>query len=119
MALINFDTPVDSSLQVGDMLHYAPITQNVDSAHTSVKGIISKPLAAGKVAIISHQEGLVYYTPNAQLQPTIGDFILFSKPIQHDESSLKGYYADVTLVNSSNKRAELFAVSSEIALSSK
>ena len=45
--------------------------------------------------------------------------ILFAKDIRANESSLKGYYADVTFTNRSTKRAELFAVSSEIVLSSK
>ena len=36
-----------------------------------------------------------------------------------NESSVKGYYADVTLENHSNKRAELFAISSDVVPSSK
>ena len=46
-------------------------------------------------------------------------YFLFSKPIKVNESSVKGYYADVTLQNHSKKRAELFALSSEIVPSSK
>mgnify|MGYP003657082531 FL=1 len=48
-----------------------------------------------------------------------GLFILFSKPIQVEESGLKGYYANVTFENNSKTYAELFAVSSESAISSK
>ena len=53
--------------------------------------------------------------------PTIDNtkFILFAKRIEANESSLKGYYADVTFQNYSNKYVELFAISSDIALSSK
>tara|TARA_R110002124_G_scaffold257701_1_gene423401 strand:- start:480 stop:839 length:360 start_codon:yes stop_codon:yes gene_type:complete len=119
MAHIDFDTTINSSLQVGDMLYYTSITQAINSEHTSASGIAGKPLIMGEVTSILAPEGKVYYTPNGTTTPFNGDFILFSKPIQVNESSLKGYYADVTLTNRSNKRAELFAVSSEIALSSK
>ena len=46
-------------------------------------------------------------------------FLLFSKPIQVNESGLKGYYADVTFTNTSKEYAELFAISSEVVVSSK
>tara|TARA_R110000787_G_scaffold166778_4_gene279778 strand:+ start:10916 stop:11179 length:264 start_codon:yes stop_codon:yes gene_type:complete len=47
------------------------------------------------------------------------DYIFFSKNISVNESSLKGYHADVTLENDSSVKAELFAVSSEVTISSK
>ena len=46
-------------------------------------------------------------------------FILFSKPIQVEESGLKGYYANVTFENNSKTPVELFAISSEASISSK
>ena len=46
-------------------------------------------------------------------------YFLFSKNIKVNESGLKGYYANVTFQNHSKKRAELFAVGSEIVISSK
>ena len=56
---------------------------------------------------------------NSSLQ--IGDVIYVSdaKDIQVNESSLKGYYADITFENSSNTKTELFAISSEVTSSSK
>ena len=109
---LNFNTPINSSLQVGDMLYYtAP----------PINSITGKPLPAGEVVSIDRSVGYIEYSSSdySMPQPTTDDFILFSKPIQIEESSLKGYYADVTFTNRSTKRAELFAVSSEIALSSK
>ena len=44
---------------------------------------------------------------------------MFSKPIEVNESGLKGYYADVTMNNTSNKYIELFSIGSEISPSSK
>ena len=107
---LGFDSSINSSLQVGDTIYYT---------EPPVNGIISEPVIAGAVTQVSHAEGVLFYEPNLLTQPSVSSFILFSKPIEVNESSLKGYYADVTLTNSSTKRAELFAVSSEIALSSK
>ena len=119
MSFINFYASINSSLQVGDMLYYTSVAQTINSEYTSVSGIAGEPSPAGVVTSILGPQGVVHFTPNTFAQPVSGDFILFSKPIQVNESSLKGYYADVTLTNRSNKRAELFAVSSEIVLSSK
>ena len=46
-------------------------------------------------------------------------FLLFSKRTEVNDSSLTGYFADVTLENYSNKYAELYMISSETTLSSK
>ena len=46
-------------------------------------------------------------------------YFLFAKSIAANESSLKGYYAGVKFTNNSSERVELFAVSSEVVLSSK
>ena len=107
---ISFETIINSSLQVGDMLYYTA---------APVDGITGKPLPMGTVTDISRSQKKVQYDAQFGTQPVPGGFILFSKPIEIEESSLKGYYADVTFTNRSTKRAELFAVSSEIALSSK
>ena len=45
------------------------------------------------------------------------DFIMFSKFTQGD-SGVLGYYAEAKFVNDSTKKAELFAVSSEIIINS-
>ena len=110
MATLNFLSTINSSLQIGDTLYYA-----TDMGY----GITGDPIIIGVVDSFFGDQGLINYTPNAQVQPSTGGFVLFSKPIQVNESSLKGYYADVTLTNNSNKKAELFAVGSEIGLSSK
>ena len=107
---LSFYEKINSSAQVGDHLYYATV---------SVYGVTTSPLQAGKITAINHSSRVISYEANEFTQPTSGKYILFSKPIQIEESSLKGYYADVTFTNRSTKRAELFAVSSEIALSSK
>jgi len=46
-------------------------------------------------------------------------FISFLKNNKVNKKSVKGYYAEIKLVNNSHEKAELFAVSSEIVESSK
>jgi len=101
-------TPINSSVQVGDLVHYAIDSGGVLSATTQV-GVITGFTQSGYINVSASDTVSIPNNP----------FILFSKPIQINESSVKGYYADVTLKNSSTKRAELFALSSEIVPSSK
>ena len=103
-------TPINSSVQVGDLIHYAIDGGSDVLSNTTQMGVITGFTSSGYI--------------NASVDASIlpipdNPFILFSKPIQINESSVKGYYADVTLENHSNKRAELFALSSEIVPSSK
>ena len=50
---------------------------------------------------------------------TPGMFVLFSKKTEVNDSSLKGYFAEATFTNSSLAKQELFAVGSEVTISSK
>ena len=101
-------TPINSSVQVGDLVHYAIDSGGVLSATTQV-GVITGFTQSGYINVSASDTVSIPNNP----------FILFSKPIQINESSVKGYYADVTLKNSSTKRAELFALSSDVVPSSK
>ena len=46
-------------------------------------------------------------------------FFMFRKPVEQNVSSLKGYYAESTFTNGSTAKQELFAVGSEVTISSK
>ena len=111
---INLSSKLNSSLQVGD------------TAFVSLVGpgnIMEDPIMCGVITEINNS-GLKVEDPAGVItDPNIPgnsrQFFSFAKDIRVNESSLKGYYADVTFVNASNKYAELFAISSDIALSSK
>ena len=49
----------------------------------------------------------------------VDDFFMFRKPVEQNVSSLKGYFAEVEFSNDSTEKQELFAVGSEITISSK
>ena len=124
---LSFNEAINSSLQVGDAIYYtAPpssfLTKAPDAfGNTSPgpTGITEKPLPAGTVTEIDRPQGVVKYEMEHGTQPVENSFMLFSKPIQVNESGLKGYYADVTFENSSRTYVELFAISSEVVSSSK
>ena len=52
-------------------------------------------------------------------QPGYGDFLMFSKDIRANNTRLKGYYAEVKLINDSVEKAELFTLGAETTPSSK
>ena len=106
---ITFDNPINPSLQVEDHIYVADITD----------GMISEQVYVQKVLGVGSHHVVVDKDPVLPPVVTNGQYILFSKDISVNESSLKGYYADVTIENSSNKKSELFAISSEVVLSSK
>ena len=57
-------------------------------------------------------------TPDNALRPSNGDFIFFAKSPVTNTSGVIGYYADVDFEITSTVKKELFAVNSEIFLSS-
>jgi len=111
---VNFNKKLNSSLQVGDKAYVSGKINEV---------IIGDPEYAGEIIEINNSGVKVNDTADIILDPSdLGNprqFFSFAKDITANESSLKGYYADVTFTNDSNNYAELFAISSEVTPSSK
>jgi len=106
---LQFNTvQLNFSIQIGD----AAYVSNIDSF-----GIASSYQNIG--VIIGVNGDVVTVDTGVNPPPTQGQFFSFSKPIKVNESGLKGYYANVTFENRSEKYAELFAISSEAVISSK
>ena len=106
---ITFNNPINTSLQVGDAVYVSNV----------VDGIVSEPVYAEKVKEVGAGYVIIDKDPTTTPVITTEQYILFQKDSEINESSLKGYYADVTFENSSNMKTELFAISSEVAPSSK
>tara|TARA_B100000902_G_scaffold399536_1_gene470873 strand:+ start:1029 stop:1367 length:339 start_codon:yes stop_codon:yes gene_type:complete len=107
---IHFDQPIRDGLHLGDNIYYT----------TYADGVAGTPILMGHVVTISLLSNYIEIdVGDGDFTSLVNPFILYSKPIQINESSIKGYYADVEFENSSNKKAELFAVSSEVSPSSK
>ena len=108
---IQFNGKINPSLQINDFAWGAPLD--------TTTGITVKQELIGHVTQILPSEITVDNTNNPGTIVNVADFLMFSKPIEVNKSSVQGYYADVTLQNASNKYAELFAISSEVSPSSK
>ena len=107
---ITFNNATNCSLQTGDTAYISNILPG---------GITSEPVEIGVVLDI--KPGYIIVDKDMGDEPTIdsGMFLLFSKRTEVNDSNIKGYYADITFKNHSNKNIELFAISSEISPSSK
>ena len=98
---INFN----SSLQVGDTVYYSNIDPNGANTDLNQLGVVQKIDNEAKKIIVN--------------SPQVTIYISFSKNNIVNLSSLKGYYAEVSFVNNSKEKAELFSVGAEIQQSSK
>lgn len=114
---LQFPLPINTSVDVGDTVHFADPTEtggfNVASG-LSEFGTITSIQEQGDIAVLTVD------TSSAQGSfPTTNSFILFSKDKQINSASTKGYYANVTFVNNSNTKAEMYSASCDVAESSK
>ena len=104
---IIFNDSINSDIEINDKVYFT----------TSSQGVLGEPENAGDVIGVFADS--IDVNVGVGVTVPLDAFILFSKNIHVNESSLKGYYADLTLENNSNKKAELFAVTSNITVSSK
>ena len=111
---INLDTSKNCSLQVKD---YAYVSSVLAGGRTSEPKFIGEILDVQSGYIIVDKD---ISALNIQFPLGIsGMFLMFEKRIEANDSSLKGYFANITFENYSNQYAELFAISSEVNASSK
>jgi len=110
--VLSFEHALNVSLQKGDAIWVA----NTDP----IAGTIDEPVKLGYVSqLLGEPADRIAVNTDGTVTVTANMFAMFSKPIRINESSVKGYYADVTFENASKTYAELFAISSEIVPSSK
>lgn len=103
---------VQDSVQVGDMIYY----QNHNSTDIVQMGLAT----AVTSTTISCNIGGTTTRPTAYVDANNpGSFILFSKDARVNTSSIRGYYAEVKMVNDATTACELYDVGSEIFESSK
>ena len=100
---LTFPSPLNTSLQVGDIVYY--LTEN-----EAIKEI-GPCVAITNTTVECSTTGDISELLNTS-------FIFFGKDNEINTSGLLGYYAEVTMKNSRTDYAELFAVNSEIFVSS-
>lgn len=104
---INFSKKLNTSVQIGDELWYSNISSGTPTAPVSLGAITD--IGENHVVVSTLPAGLV----------ASDTFFMFRKPVAENVSSLKGYYAESTFTNNSTAKQELFAVGSEVTISSK
>ena len=103
---IRFQNEVNASLAVGDVAYYV----NSDGDNVRIGDILS----------IADDRRSFTVNRGSNVPPaTAGEFIFFVKNKSIESSGIIGYEAMVTMTNASTKKAELYAVSSEVFESSK
>ena len=122
---IPFNDPINTSVQVGDMVYSVPVTLAGAAANSFRKESLSQAVEIGWIWRINNQEGLdPSILPSLDVMmtsgqvPNNGDFIMFSKNKAANTSGIKGYYAEATFKNYSLRDIELFSVGAGIAISS-
>ena len=93
---------INTSLQVGDTLYIGYES--------------SEPQSIGIVNEISN--GYIYVQEPFGVPPIIGDYIMFAKDNTKNLSGVIGYYAETNIKTNAATQKELYAVSSEIKISS-
>ena len=118
MVTIEFNYPLNTSVQVGDL---AFAQQVLTTTYAEADGGISGLELIGEISAINDRatNNPSIVINNENFIPFANDFICFAKNNQANASSLKGYYAKVKFSNSSKEKAELFGVTAEIQQSSK
>ena len=129
LALITFEQAINSSLQIGDIVYYAPSAtflslpnSNIGATTTSsmVKlGVVSLIVADPPTIHVIYDDDPGNTGNTSVFPPSTNDYVMFEKDKQVNSSSLIGYYADIKLTNNSKKKIELFSLGSEVTESSK
>ena len=98
-------TDINVSLQVGDIVYFLDVTNN------------NTVTLLGAVTSFS-SETTINVTYTSGNKPSAGDFFFFIKDNELNTSGLVGYFAKLTFSTSGTGKNELFAVGSEIFISS-
>jgi len=114
---LNFDS-INASAQVGDDVYYTVPQPGTNGGfdiggldNTYYLGLIYE--ISGNTVKVQFDDAIAPHQPLAH-----GALISFVKDKKANTVSLRGYYAEVNLVNNSKEKAELFSLGSEVSESS-
>ena len=110
-AKIVFSRQINISVQIDDSLYESIVTPAGTGETFDIAGA---PQYIGPITEIG-----VDYIKTSGTPTSTGGFYTFLKDNSINSSSVIGEWAEVTIKNNSTKKAEIFALSSEIAVSSK
>jgi len=112
---LTFDQPLNFSLAIGDTIHYTDLVASGGyRVSPNYKRLGEVVKIEGKKVFVKDDTTLI--TPVINISAV---YFMFTKPNSVNLTNLSGYFAEITFVNNDTKKAELFAVGSEIVESSK
>ena len=119
MPVISFNDPINISVQPTDIMYVTEVIGNQSGSNTTTTN--SKPKQYGVITNVDRDNNQITVdTTNFAPYTTTGQtFYFFSKNRSVNSSGLLGYYSLVEFVNESMGKAEIFAVGTEYAPSSK
>ena len=104
---INFSQKVNVSVQVDDVLYVSYVAPGGQASPSEVGPITA---VGDKFVEVASNTAPTFISGQT--------FFMFKKPV-HNNESIKGYFAEARLSTNSYKKTELFALGSEITISSK
>lgn len=119
---LNFNHTVNPSPQVGDEAWFIPTGDILPNGNFETSS--SNPQSLGSITNISqvnNTTSIAVSNPNnVPLATAQNGFFLYSQSQQTNISSIKGYYAELNMINDdANNDVELFRVGIEVSESSK
>lgn len=106
---------INTSLQVGDTVYHTSSTQVgiYPYAFNINQNDWSDIVKLGTITVINRQTNKIRISGNLNLVlPENVGYLFFTKDNAYELSSVKGYYAEIKMVNNNNKtRSELFQIS--------
>jgi len=117
---MQFDNEINESLQVNDTIYY----YNAGNSEGELANDFTPPITklGACTAISADRKSLTCNIDDSTPRPTVGssgNLITFVKNNKVNTTSLKGYYLELKITNTSSEDFELFSVGSEIVESSK
>ena len=131
MAVINLQlgasVVLNASVQPGDIAYYIPANTLVGGFNVNISNEDCVEIGVINDIVTTALDGDVNNTATWTLicsigestpAPQAGDFIFFGKSREVNEASIVGYYGKFRFENNSKEKAELFAASCNINISS-
>lgn len=110
---------INDSLSVGDSVYYSSYS-NIGGFDVTASGF-SQIVSIGTVSLINKQLNFIHVEGELNVEPpSTTDYLFFTKNNSVNLSNVKGYYAEVKMVNDNYKgESELFQITLDADLSSK
>ena len=115
-----FQKPINTSIQPGDLAFFTTASPVGSTGNTYSVGDLNAARLLGEIVGTIIEDGEVY--PRSIMvvfdnilfptgtRPAVGDYLMFAKDRRANTSSLKGYYAEIDMVNDSPDKIELFSI---------